>query len=75
MNWKAVIGIGLVAALLAFGFLAVQNGESIIKAVHTTVLDGNGNSTDDGPHPPIPDVWTVIYNPDDGPHPPYPDAW
>jgi hypothetical protein len=74
MNWKAAVGIGLVVALLAFGFLAVQNGETIVKVVNTTVLDGSGNGTVGGPHPPdIPEgAWIISSDmePTNGPHPP-----
>ena len=75
MNWKIIVGIIIVAGI-AIGFLAMHTP---IKLANMTTLDGSsGDNTGDGPHPPEPGSWQIIYpsiNLLDGPHPPEPGSW
>ncbi len=70
MNWKIVVGLVIVAGILAVGIFAMGTHT---KITNISVLDG-GNNTDDGPHPPGGDGSWIIWNPGyqvlDGPHPP-----
>ena len=73
MNWKIVVGLVIVAGIVAVGIFAIH---AHTKIVNMNALDG-GNDTD-GPHPSEPGNW-IIWNPGyqalDGPHPSEPGNW
>ncbi len=75
MNWKVVV-LAAIAALVVVGLHAKAGGTQVVKEViHTTLLDGPGNGTVGGPHPPVDaDNWIIDDgNSVQGPHPPLGD--